>query len=695
MRNLNSSLRALCLSRLFSQSCRLRRLFLLCAVIFGGFAPTSVTVRAQPYSQNQSQNQNRDSALVTNGSEEELAAIKRLMAQLTAFWNSPESNAATFLDISDWQAGFQVQTRLTHTAVSSTGALVRQKFRVSDPRKKETPPKTVAAGTHELWLARNADNSFRFTDKHWLAPDDATDALQGAAREEWKRASSSQNTTLLHLVATRRGGRWIALRRSTWSGAILDTRYLEQAQRAQRIVGDDVFDPEWLHAQMSKLPPNEAGTGHFLLQKGAYGWIGVGMAWETETQYSPQANQRVAVARQQLLTVNYPQPAAHRTLGIVLAQIGLFQEAADALEKAQLLDPDAVDSRLLKSVRESRANDPENEALTQLQNEARVGLDPNHPAKIVDTLATNYQAQPSVLSALRLGLEYSRLGDDARALQWLRAGRQLAARGAMRDVSASDRQWIQVLSEHLEERQKLVAMKPPHTIRSSLFTLHCRLNDLSTVQVLAALEAAQHTVYANFGIPMGSTEVLLWPSQKEFQRYVTQFSQQGHSEFVAALTLTKLIATRQGPMVLGEEINLFINSRPALFSTIAHEYGHVAVRQLSRGRDVPTWFNEGIATSAEGGYDGYLERVQRAAKTRTLLPMNELLRWDVDGERAFLAYSQANSILDYIIATWGKSAVLNILRRIGNDEPAESAFISALGISQQELWNRWAAEGVQ
>jgi len=52
--------------------------------------------------------------------------------------------------------------------------------------------------------------------------------------------------------------------------------------------------------------------------------------------------------------------------------------------------------------------------------------------------------------------------------------------------------------------------------------------------------------------------------------------------------------------------------------------GHVAVRQLSRGRAVPVWFNEGIATSVEGGYDGYLNRVRRGANAGALLTMREL-----------------------------------------------------------------------
>ena len=60
-------------------------------------------------------------------------------------------------------------------------------------------------------------------------------------------------------------------------------------------------------------------------------------------------------------------------------------------------------------------------------------------------------------------------------------------------------------------------------------------------------------------------------------------------------------------------------------------------------------------------------------------------------KRAFLAYSQANSIVDYIVAKWGKNAVLEILRQIGRDVPPETAFRSVLGIGQQDLWNSWRA----
>ena len=87
--------------------------------------------------------------------------------------------------------------------------------------------------------------------------------------------------------------------------------------------------------------------------------------------------------------------------------------------------------------------------------------------------------------------------------------------------------------------------------------------------------------------------------------------------------------------------------------------------------------------------------MKAAATSGRLLTMEEMLEWNVDGQRAFLAYSQANSLIDYIVATWGKEAILNILRRIGNDERPDAVFQSVLGVSQYELWNRWVRSGIQ
>lgn len=661
-----------------------RRLFLqaLTLLAFLGISLSSYAQQAPP---------------VSNGKADEIANVVQFLGRLDKAVQLRDINTLRFfgLENATQYVVLNAQSRATHIAFAPGGALVRQAYRIYGAADVNSTQVILASGINELWLSRDKEGNFNFTNKRWSPSYDATAALSEAAREEWTRNANTQNTPLMHLVATRRGGHWIALRRSRWEGALCDARTLARLGEAQNISPDAPLDPDWLRAQMKSAPETGAGVGHFIFQKGPSGWVGLGMAWEPDRRLSPQVDNSIIKARRDILGAAYSQPLSHRALGLALGQIGLFNEATDELEKAEVLQPGVAGPALIKQVADMRSSNPETLAATQLENEIRVGLDPNHPSYLVSALARDYQAQPSVLRALRLGLEYSRLADDERSASWLRAAQELVADGALRNVSASDQQWIQVLFEHLIERRDLSTIKPPVIIRAPLFTLRCWQNELSAIQVLASLEAAQHTVYADFGIPMSSTEVLLWRTQNEFQRYVTRFSSQGNSEFVAALTLTKLIATREGPVVLGEEVNVFADQRTAVFSTVAHEYGHVAVRQLSRGREVPTWFNEGVATSVEGGYDGYLERVRSAAKARAVLPMDEMLAWNVDGERAFLAYSQANSLIDYIVATWGKDAVLNILRQIGSDQDPETVFQNVLGISQQELWRRWAQEGIK
>jgi hypothetical protein len=52
-------------------------------------------------------------------------------------------------------------------------------------------------------------------------------------------------------------------------------------------------------------------------------------------------------------------------------------------------------------------------------------------------------------------------------------------------------------------------------------------------------------------------------------------------------------------------------------------------------------------------------------------------------------------MIDYIIEHWGHEAVLEILRQLGRDVSSDAAFLSVLKISPQELWNRWARDGIK
>ena len=625
----------------------------------------------------------------TGGTAEDIRAIRATLNRLDDAARARDVNALGLFGavLPGDSSPVQVQTQILQIAVSPAGALVREQFALSIARSNLVP---LSSGAQDLWLARAPGGGFALPGQRFPAPTDATAALLQRADIEWNEGVG-RGDAVLDLVASRVGGRWIALRSQRWSGVI------RRSSGGFNTVStrDAAATRDWLQSQLQSAPTSGTLTGHFLLQRGASDWIGVGSAFDPARRITATADANATQLRARMDDASdsaFSHASAHKEFALALANVGLWDESADELRKAELLQPGLVGNAALRDAETNRARDPEKIVLQQQDAETRIGVGSDHPNYLISALMAQQQAQPAALTALRLGLEFSRLGqdDNARAMA-LEANRLQMISPARGDDAA----WVQLLGEHLSERDRMSHIKPPSIVSSQLFTVRVTPGDPNAVTLLAALEEAQHTVYADFGIPMGNTEVLLWRNQNAFARYTTQFSAQGGNEFVAALTLTKLVSTRNGPVVLGEEINAFTDDPQALFSTVAHEYGHVAVRQLSHARSVPVWFNEGIATSVEGGYDGYISRVRRAANNNTLLSMNEMIDWNVDGERAFLAYSQANSIVDYIVAKWGKNAVLEILRQIGRDVPPETAFRSVLGLGQFDLWNSWARKGIQ
>ncbi len=624
---------------------------------------------------------------ITNASGLELQAVQHTLEDLKRAALNRDATALSFFGASVPADAAQLllSERLTHLAVTPNGALARQVFTLSIARQ---PAITLSGGAQEIFLSRSADGTFALQ-RRFALPADALSEMQKTAAEQWNAQAQGEennvdNSQVLDLVASRVGGRWIALRSQNWRGSIAENS-------ATGVLAPSARD--FIATRMKSAPSGRALVAHFLLQKGQKSWFGAGAEFNEARRLPRGADSAASLWRARIASESYALPASHRDFGLTLTGVGLWNEAADELQKAELLQPGIVEPSKLKEANTNRVRDPENLVRDQKKAEESIGFGREHPDYLISALAREQQNTPNVLGALRLALEYSRLAEEERAAAWGQQAQLLMTRGA---VAPRDAAWVELLADHLKERQKLARTKPSNILRSKLFTVRIWPGDPRGAALLAALEEAQHTVYADFGIPMGNTEVILWRDQNQFARYTTQFSAQGGSEFVAALTLTKLVSTRSGPIVLGEEVNTFSSPRDgdAIFGTIAHEYGHVAVRQLSRGRMVPVWFNEGVATSVEGGYEGYIGRVRRAANADMLLPMREMTAWDVDGERAFLAYSQSNSIVDFIVKNWGKTEVLDILRRIGRDTPPDDAFRAVLGISQTQLWEKWVEAGI-
>lgn len=581
--------------------------------------------------------------------------------------------------------------------------------------------------------------------------DDAATIL-AAAKPVIGGSDARNDGDIMDLVAEYRGGQWLPLRASVpWRGALLDSANLERAAATQsraanavdsvisstRLAAQSVGNTTanrgglrvreqaaaqfsatksaslapifalpawsarpWLQSQMQRYTRRAAGTAHFIFQRGARGWVGVASVFASAPEAGDatyNATENVARrARIQIDGADFVSATAHRDFALSLARVHLWNEAADEIAKANLMQANLVSDKQNRDFESKRVLDPQIQEAAQRDVMTRVGFAPEHPIVRVPLLLEDFRNNASPLTALRLGLEYSRLAYEREAADMLSYSDANAARFlSLPTTSAVDNAWFRVLREQLKARLMLASGKPANLIRSDLFSVRCLLNDPNAAQLLAGLEQAQYKIYSSFGVPMGNTEVILWSSQSQFQNYTTRQAGRNTSEFVTALTITQLVNADVGPVVLGEEINFYADARADSVSTIAHEYGHIAVRALAKGRNVPDWLNEGIATYTEGGYENYLRRVRNAQQSRKLLSMGALQEWNVDGDRAFLAYSQANSLVDFIVARWGNDAVLEILRQIGRDIPPNKALQNVLRVSPDGFYALWLKNGIK
>lgn len=137
------------------------------------------------------------------------------------------------------------------------------------------------------------------------------------------------------------------------------------------------------------------------------------------------------------------------------------------------------------------------------------------------------------------------------------------------------------------------------------------------------------------------------------------------------------------------------DTNPELKAVLYHEYTHVAVRSMAKGKNIPTWLNEGIAE-----YEGarfvvrHMKELSRAATEGKLIPVKRLEGdfSDLSSKESSLAYLQSSSIVKYIIDKFGLHAVRSLLENIGRGEKTEDAVNKALevyGLDYDGLVAEW------
>lgn len=129
---------------------------------------------------------------------------------------------------------------------------------------------------------------------------------------------------------------------------------------------------------------------------------------------------------------------------------------------------------------------------------------------------------------------------------------------------------------------------------------------------------------------------------------------------------------------------------------IPHEVSHILLyRFMGAEFDyLPAWLNEGIASQMEiyslSEYDLVLDR---AYEERDLIPIAHLCQaFPPDGDLAFLAYAQSDSLIEYIQNKYGLSGLQSLISAYDQGVSCERGVEMSLGITLRELENDWTLD---
>ncbi|MCX7790449.1 MAG: peptidase MA family metallohydrolase [Chloroflexaceae bacterium] len=128
---------------------------------------------------------------------------------------------------------------------------------------------------------------------------------------------------------------------------------------------------------------------------------------------------------------------------------------------------------------------------------------------------------------------------------------------------------------------------------------------------------------------------------------------------------------------------------------IPHELAHQVLAQLTDNPygGPPPWFDEGLAMHAEAQRDDWIdERLEEAARQGRLIPLEALAAsFPADTDQALLSYAQSQSIVEYLIATYGADKVRALALAFAAATPVDQALQTVLGRSVDELDAEWRA----
>jgi hypothetical protein len=129
--------------------------------------------------------------------------------------------------------------------------------------------------------------------------------------------------------------------------------------------------------------------------------------------------------------------------------------------------------------------------------------------------------------------------------------------------------------------------------------------------------------------------------------------------------------------------------------TVTHELSHLILHEYIRPGNLPKWLNEGVSQWVSGGvadiikYDAK-KLLKQAVLTGNLLSLESMnKRFPRQSDMFILAYEESRSVVEYIVKTYGRERLLEVLKRLHEGDTTGDAVSDALGIDLTDLENDW------
>ena len=107
----------------------------------------------------------------------------------------------------------------------------------------------------------------------------------------------------------------------------------------------------------------------------------------------------------------------------------------------------------------------------------------------------------------------------------------------------------------------------------------------------------------------------------------------------------------------------------------------------------PHWLNEGLATYlSEGFTSSDRDLVERVARDGSIIPLEGLAgAFPTTRDRFFLAYAESTSAVDYMVKSYGRDALIGLIRSYATGVTDDEAFTAATGLDTAGFEKAWLA----